>query len=199
MATALMIKPSVNLRSTMASVQDFSDVAELDIEDPSIILPSPPQAVARENRTAIVDTDKEHLLEPRELEAVGPVIRLRSDVPPRRFEILQQWEGTVTSIEQDAFWADLRDLTVPSNPTEIVELPIDEVAISDRLLLQPGSVFYWSVGYETSSGGQIRRVSEIRLRRTPVWSRRALEAAKSLGQELFERFCGELDDAPKAR
>lgn len=199
MTTASRSKPASNWRSMASSVQDFGEVAELDINDPSIILPSPPVAMAKEKRTSLADTDKELLLEPMELEPVGPVIRIRSDVAPRRFEILQQWEGTITNVEQDAFWADLHDVTTPSNPTEIVELPIDEIAISDRPLLRPGSVFYWSVGYETSPGGQIRRVSEIRLRRTPVWSQRALDHARAIGGELFERFCGDVENSPQQK
>lgn len=122
-----------------------------------------------------------------------------SGVPTRRFEVLQQWEGTVTDADDDTFWADLRDLTTPSSPTEIVEVPVAEIAVSDRTLLQPGSVFYWSVGYETTPGGQIRRVSEIRLRRTPMWTQRGLDSVRLRGQQLFEQFCGDLDDATSPR
>ena len=114
------------------------------------------------------------------------VRRNRSSPPSRSFEVLQQWEGIVTSVEPDTFWANLRDLSVPSNPVESVELPRSEIGDEDSALLTIGSVFYWIIGYERSPKGSIRRVSEFRLRRTPLWSKRELEAAKREGEKLFK-------------
>lgn len=133
-------------------------------------------------------------------EPVGALIRLNLEAPVRRFQILQQWEGVVTSVEADSLWGDLQDLTDPSNPLEIAEIPLREFALSDRPLLEPGSVFYWSIGHETTLGGQIRRVSEIRVRRTPVWSQQALDRVRSLGKQLHERFgSGSADSANDQR
>jgi hypothetical protein len=115
----------------------------------------------------------------------------------RRFHVSQQWEGTVTSVEADSIWADLHDLTDPSNPLEIAEIPMQEFALSDRPLLEPGSVFYWSIGHETTAGGQLCRVSEIRVRRTPVWSQQAIERVRLLGKQLYERFGSGSADAAK--
>jgi hypothetical protein len=116
-----------------------------------------------------------------------PVIRLRtSRVPHRRFEVLQQFEGIVLNISQDAFEAQLSDMTDPGKPEEFVDLPLNEISPADRPLLVQGCVFYWILGYETREGGQITRVSEIRLRRSPPWSRRAVEAARAKAGETFK-------------
>src|SRR5437867_457410 len=65
-------------------------------------------------------------------------IRLRDNqVPQRRFELLQQFEGAVTEVENDSFWAELLDLTNRSNPPEFVELLVAEIPIADRELIAP--------------------------------------------------------------
>jgi hypothetical protein len=74
---------------------------------------------------------------------------------------------------------------------------MQEFALSDRPLLEPGSVFYWSIGHETTAGGQLCRVSEIRVRRTPVWSQQAIERVRLLGKQLYERFGSGSADAAK--
>ena len=102
--------------------------------------------------------------------------------------MLQQWEGVVTRVEGDGFEAELHDLTDSSNPPEFAELPLAEISEADKPLLMPGCVFYWIIGYETRSGGQITRVSEIRVRRMPRWSKKSLETVKEKGRELFKRF-----------
>jgi hypothetical protein len=106
----------------------------------------------------------------------------------RRFRTLQQWEGVVTQVREDVFEAELRDLNHPSSPPEFVELSLDEISAPDKPLLRNGSVFYWIIGHETRTAGQILNVSEVRFKRTPRWSRAELEAARKTGKELFERF-----------
>src|SRR5262249_11691389 len=118
-------------------------------------------------------------------EEIGPFIDLsRGHTLPRRFELLQAFEGIVQDIGKSTFWAELLDLTDTANPPESAELPLSEISVPDRPLLEPGSVFYWSIGYETSSTGQIRRVSELRLRRTPQWSQRVMNSIQEKAEEL---------------
>jgi hypothetical protein len=117
---------------------------------------------------------------------VTPLIHLsRRGMPHRRFQVLQQWEGVVTRIAGDWFEADLRDLMNPKNPMEVAELPFAEISPADKHLIGPGCVFYWVIGYETRAGGQISRMSEIRVRRAPRWTRRKLDALKTRARELF--------------
>ena len=118
---------------------------------------------------------------------VSPLIRLPAGtLPKKRVQVLKQWEGVVTDVTSDSFFADLQDLGDSSLPLEVVEIPIAEVSEDDRPLLSEGAIFYWSLGYETSPGGQLRRMSEIRLRRTPRWTKRTLENVKQRAEELFE-------------
>jgi hypothetical protein len=94
------------------------------------------------------------------------------------FELRQQFEGTVLSISQDEFEARLMDRTRPSNPNEIASFSLLDVSEGDRELLQPGAVFYWSIGYRIQPWGQRERSSIIRFRRVPVWTRSELGQIK---------------------
>ena len=117
----------------------------------------------------------------------SPLIRLPAGTLPReKIRVLQKWEGVVTEITEDSVFADLQDLSELSLPIEVVEIPIEEISEDDRHLLIEGAVFYWSIGYETSAGGQLRRMSEIRLRRTPRWTKRAIQQIRKRAEELFE-------------
>jgi len=128
------------------------------------------------------------------IQDVDPLIRLTPGSPERRFHVLQQWECVVDGIEGDSFTADLLDLTDPSKPREIVEIPLIEISEADLALLLPGAVFYWILGYEITRGGQKRRVSEIRARRNPKWSQRAIDAVTKRGEELYNRLKGNGED-----
>jgi|GEM_PF-2655708 len=132
------------------------------------------------------DEDKETIPSP--TPEVGPqLIRLPAGtLPHERVEVLQQWEGVVDEVTADSFFAQLHDLGREPSDIEIVEIPLDEVPPDDRPLVAEGALFYLSVGYETSTGGQLRRVSEIRFQRTPRWTKRALEKSKLRAEKLFE-------------
>jgi hypothetical protein len=122
----------------------------------------------------------------------SPLIRLPpGSLPLESVRVLQQWEGVVTEVADDSFFADLQDLNDSAEPIEVVELPFEEVPKDDRPLLQEGAVFYWSIGYETTAGGTLRRMSEIRLRRTPRWTKRAHRQAEQRAEELLERLANE--------
>ena len=165
---------------------------EFAVEDG--ILPSPPRHEPRKERwanefAASTEQPQESRRE------VGPLIRISCEgTPQRRLDLLQHWEGVVQEVAEDAVWAEIVDLTDRSNPSETVEIPFFEFAVADRPLLSPGCIFYWSIGYETSTGGTIRRVSEIRVRRTAAWSQRTVGSLKARAQKLCEQYTnGEID------
>jgi hypothetical protein len=97
--------------------------------------------------------------------------------------ILQTWEGVVVSRVGEEFEATLRDLTDRSAPAEAATFPVSEVSPDDRRLIEPGAVFYWFLGQELSSFGQLKRISTIRFRRLPMWTdaqrRRAAEKSQA--------------------
>ena len=124
---------------------------------------------------------------------INPLVR-HTRAPHRLFEVLQQWEGIVSEVTEDSVWADLVDLTDRTRAEEIVELPLAEIPEADRSILRPGSVFYWAIGREWSRGGQMRRVSEIRVRRTPQWSQHSVDLLKVKAMALMDRFDGNVEN-----
>lgn len=139
------------------------------------------------NETHCADNNVDETSAPGRPLVNSPLIRLPPGSLPRgRVRVLQQWEGVVTDTTKDSFFAELQDLSDASIPLEIVEVAIEEVPEEDRPLLVEGAVFYWSIGYETSPGGQLKRMSEIRMRRTLRWTERTLKQVAKQAGELFE-------------
>lgn len=111
------------------------------------------------------------------------VIPRRPELTRERFTALQTWEGVVTSVSDDSFKAQLRDKTSPGTAPEVVELDLEDVARSDRDLAVDGAIFYWTIGYIDSAGGQRIRSSALRFRRLPAWSAGELEEARKRAHE----------------
>lgn len=118
-----------------------------------------------------------------------PLLRVRNSTPiiPRSIEILQQWEGVVSEVSDDEFTADLNSLTEEDAQPLTGEISFDEVSDADRPLIQGGAVFYWVIGYDKSPAGQVRRISEIRFRRSPEWTGRKLDAIREEAREWFQQ------------
>jgi hypothetical protein len=108
----------------------------------------------------------------------GPAVKLRD-----KFISFHKWEGIVTKIQGDSFYAKLTSL-FSDDPDEEAEFSLEEIPADDRPLLQVGSVFYWNVGYHDSSMGQRSRSSIIRFRRLPVWTKRDIEDARRRAAEI---------------
>lgn len=100
-----------------------------------------------------------------------------------RFELLQQFEGTVLAIEGDAFTARLKDRTTPTESGEVATFWMSDVSDSDGELVAIGAVFYWSMGYRIRPWKQRERSSFLRFRRLPVWTRTDLERARTQANE----------------
>jgi hypothetical protein len=88
-----------------------------------------------------------------------------------RVKLLQQWECIVFCVHHGYVECEMHDLTDESKPVEQAELYLEEFSHYDRPLLQEGAVFYWSIGHETQRTGQVRRYSELRVRRMPPLGR----------------------------
>ncbi len=109
-------------------------------------------------------------------------------VPEERFDLREQWEGAIQEIQGDEVVVVLRDLTDPSRPEEEAVIGSDEISDDDRPLVSPGAIFYWSIGYRTSRSGQVERVSAIRFRRLPAWSRRDVARIEKRTAQCMEAF-----------
>lgn len=102
------------------------------------------------------------------------------------FKTLQKWEGVVIEVGQDTFLAKLVPIMGEGSEQE-AEIYIDQVEKEDRVLIEPGAVFYWTIGYLNKPSGTLG-TSIIRFRRLPTWSKRELEAADAKANELRELF-----------
>jgi hypothetical protein len=167
-----------NLRGTVSSVPDSF------IQSPRANL-----RVGNNTRGGVAETNDLTTRGKLDISVKSPLLKLPSGtLPTQRVTVLQQWEGVVTEVCTDTFFAELDDLTDTCRPVDIVELSLNEIAMEDRELVREGACFYWSIGYETSPGGTIRRISEIRMKRVPKWSRRSLEKLEREAESLFDPF-----------
>ena len=106
-------------------------------------------------------------------------------------EVLQRWEGVVETVDEDdgIFTARLYDLATDEPcPSETAELLTDDVSDDDRKLLQPGAVFYLTVGYSVRVSGRKDRFVRVEFRRLPNWTEsdlhRAMERARRITRFL---------------
>jgi hypothetical protein len=86
---------------------------------------------------------------------------------PLKVTVLQRWIGRVEAVYAERFVAVTTDATNPRNPAEEVEFDLAEVSEGDRPLVAEGAMFYWSIGYRDSPGGQRERISSLRFVRSP--------------------------------
>lgn len=125
------------------------------------------------------EASKRQFLEP----AVWPVPTVEKET----FIALQRWEGTVIECTEETFFARLHDLS-SDGPDEEVELLMGDVPDEDRPLVEPGAVFYWSIGHLIKPSGERPRISNLRFRRLPVWSASELKAAGERAEDVAEVF-----------
>lgn len=102
--------------------------------------------------------------------------------------VLQKWEGFVIAVDAETFTARLTTLTGDEGD-QVAEIYNDEIDDEDRALLEPGAVFYWSIGYLDKPSGR-ERFSQIRMRRLPAWSAAELRAAEKRAKELGDLLDG---------
>jgi hypothetical protein len=99
-----------------------------------------------------------------------------------RFNAMQKWEGFVIEVKDDTFFARLTPI-IGEGPDQEAEIYLSEVEPEDQPLIEPGAVFYWSIGYLDRPSGRLR-ASVIRFRRLPIWTERELEAARAEAVKL---------------
>ncbi len=111
---------------------------------------------------------------------VGSLPPSKVPAPPMdTFRALQEWEGHVASIEDDAFVARLVDLTAGTlHESEEATIPLDEISDRDAANMEVGSIFRWVIGYERSPEGTRKRVSQIVFRDLPRMTEGDLRAGR---------------------
>jgi hypothetical protein len=81
---------------------------------------------------------------------------------------IQKWEGKVISFSNDTFKAILTPIVGDGSEQE-AEIYIEDITPNERSLIEPGAVFYWSIGYLERPAGRVRE-SVFRFRRLPTWT-----------------------------
>ena len=90
----------------------------------------------------------------------------RKTMPFREyFKAIQKWEGKVISLSGDTFKATLSSL-VGDKLDQEAEIYIEDVTPDERPYIEPGAIFYWSIGYLERPSGR-RRESVLRFQRLP--------------------------------
>ena len=100
------------------------------------------------------------------------------------FKAIEKWEGYVVSVSKDSFVARITSTSGERNIEQEAQILIEEITESDRSLIQPGAVFYWSIGYLDRRVGGRLTTSIIRFRRLPVWTNQDLRKARTRVAEL---------------
>jgi len=119
--------------------------------------------------------------------------------PGQRQIVFHHWECTVVSVGETSFAATLRSLRDPIDIDKEAEIPNDDIMPDDLELLQPGAVFYWTIGYDVSPGGTRKRSSQVKFRRLPAWTKKDIERVRAQASELFEMFGRTEDERSAAR
>ena len=109
--------------------------------------------------------------------------------PPESFHPLQEWEGHVLEVSNETFLARLIPIQGEGQDQE-AEIYLEEVDQADRALIEPGAVFYWSIGYLDRPSGRMR-ASMLRLRRLPNWTKRDVLQAEGEAEQMKALFADE--------
>ena len=129
---------------------------------------------------------------------MGPIVPLKSGtIPTRRVSIEQTFEGIVIETTADSFFAELFDVTRPNNPIEIAAILLDEVADADRAIVAPVQCSIGAFGLSKTRAAVKKRVSEIRFRRAPSWSKRDIDRARAEEKAVRGHDCDAPMDLPK--
>lgn len=107
-------------------------------------------------------------------------------VPSATFHALQEWEGYVLSIGKEEFEARLIDMTAGGTyEGEEATIPLLEISDHDAKKLRVGAIFRWVIGYERTTGGSRRRVSQIVFRDLPAVTKSDLRDGEVWARNMF--------------
>jgi len=130
-------------------------------------------------------------LESESLDNIGIVQYPDSYLETPREIKLQEWEGQVQEVGSRYFSARLVDLTAGEREeAEEVDLPLDDLTESDRILLVPGATFRWIIGYRYTRGEK-ERFARIVIRRLPVWTEQEIRTADREAADLYNALFGD--------
>jgi len=187
-----MIPMTQAIAAPEGAAEDQAGVTNASVRDLPVLEVNQPQDIAARSRLYQA-TDRDNRFVgawvPRRVFAIQ---RPRAGASKRSHsQVLQQWEGVVTSIRDGEITCRLRDLIQRDSPEERATISLDEVADADRPLVEIGAVFYWSIGYQIEPHGTKRLASTVRFRRLPVWTQRDLQRVEQEAREFDFLLDGE--------
>ncbi|MBW1789043.1 MAG: hypothetical protein JRK53_20915 [Deltaproteobacteria bacterium] len=104
------------------------------------------------------------------------------------FKMLQQWEGRVVETGGSEFTAIIADKTNPDVENQFVTVNTEDITPNEVSLMEPGAVFYWSIGFFDYPGRGRSRESRIRFRRLMGPSKADIARAEKIGKKFAEFF-----------
>ena len=115
-----------------------------------------------------------------------PQTNLSRLVSAPTFHAIQEWEGYVVDVGDAEFEARLIDLTADSVcEEEEAVIPLEEISEEDAERLRTGKIFRWVIGYERSTAGTKKRVSQIVFRDLPAITKTDLRDGQEWAQETI--------------
>ena len=112
--------------------------------------------------------------------------KIENKVAPDRFVALQTWQCIVIKVYKDTFLARVVNLYDENIEDEEVEFFSEDLYDDDLELLEPGAIFYWTVGHLIKRSGQKIRGHVIKFKRMPKWTSEELEDAKMQAKKIKE-------------
>ena len=109
--------------------------------------------------------------------------------PTVTLHALQEWEGHVVEINKTEFTARLLDLTTNASfEEEEADIPFDEISDNEVHKIRIGSIFRWVIGYERSTAGTKKRVSQIVFRDLPAMTKSDLQGGAAWAHKIGTAF-----------
>ena len=106
-----------------------------------------------------------------------------------QIEPVQEWEGHVVAMDNEAFVAHLVDLTAGGTyAEEEAIIPYTEVSAEDAGRMRIGAIFRWTIGYEWSPDGTRNCVSRIVFPDAPRMTRADLEEGQAWARKIARSF-----------
>jgi len=108
----------------------------------------------------------------------------------------QRWQGYVTDVSEQAFKANVYDVTnSDGDEFEEVEFGRRDVHILMRDMIKPGAIFFWDIGYEIDPGDQHNRKSVISFPMIHRDTTHAVDAARFRARARYEELgWGRIED-----
>lgn len=169
-----------------------------------LIGPSRPPEIASRAKPASANQNGPLTMGPQQIESPPPpaVTILPRNFGRRGLQALSEWEGVVEEIKGRKFRCRLlpvEDGRPNRGRVEFTEFDLDDLASdSDVDLVQPGAVFYWTIGRSQNAAGTRTNVSLVRFRRIPSATASRVRRARREADDLI-REIGDASNGGSAR